>query len=86
MLVFHSNEPGNYSPESQASGILKRCPLCGVLNTHSENVCVCCGWRGVFECSAESVREALFELYAQPDDEELDLATWQALFENEDDF
>lgn len=41
---------------------LKRCPLCGAVNSKQNDVCFLCAWSGQFEHEIEAVEEGLEEL------------------------
>lgn len=41
---------------------LKRCPLCGTINSAGNNDCVTCGWHGQFESDPETIEEGLYEM------------------------
>ena len=71
-------------PKGRSSAYLKRCPLCGTLNTTSKDDCSCCGWRGLFQNDAESVRDALQRIYedAQPQVSNEQNKVWDILRRN----
>ena len=41
---------------------LKRCPLCGTINSSSNGECVTCSWHGSFERDPETIEEGLYEM------------------------
>lgn len=41
---------------------LKRCPLCGTINSSANGECVTCAWRGSFESDPETIEEGLYEM------------------------
>lgn len=41
---------------------LKRCPLCGTINSADNGDCVMCGWHGSFERDPELIEEGLYEM------------------------
>lgn len=41
---------------------LKRCPLCGTINSVDNRDCVMCGWHGSFERDPELIEEGLYEM------------------------
>jgi hypothetical protein len=47
---------------SLAAGHLKRCPLCGALNSLRNRECFVCRWRGEFDLDQESIEAGLADL------------------------
>ena len=41
---------------------LKRCPLCGTINSSGNSECVTCCWHGSFESDPETIEEGLYEM------------------------
>lgn len=41
---------------------LKRCPVCGTINSASNGECVTCSWHGSFECDPETIEDGLYEM------------------------
>jgi len=41
---------------------LKRCPLCGTINSSGNSECVTCCWHGSFENDPETIEEGLYEM------------------------
>lgn len=44
---------------------LKRCPLCGTVNSKSSDECCVCGWHGEFDCDPVSVQAGLAQVLEQ---------------------
>jgi hypothetical protein len=47
---------------SMAAGHLKRCPLCGALNSLRNRECFVCRWQGSFDHDRESIDAGLADL------------------------
>ncbi|MBN9504291.1 MAG: hypothetical protein BGO01_03900 [Armatimonadetes bacterium 55-13] len=45
-----------------AAANLKRCPLCGAVNTQQNHQCFACGWHGKFDQDPAIVQEGLNQL------------------------
>jgi hypothetical protein len=50
------------SPRSMASGHIKRCPLCGALNSLRNQECFVCRWHGSFDHDRGSIDAGLSDL------------------------
>ncbi len=56
--IHHKAEAGRrYALEN-----LKRCPLCGTVNSASNSECMTCRWHGDFDHEPESIQTGLAEL------------------------
>ena len=49
-------------PRSMASGHIKRCPLCGALNSVRNQECFVCRWHGSFDFDRGSIDAGLTDL------------------------
>lgn len=61
MSLFHSYS-GSGQPHRLAADNLKRCPLCGALNSELNSECFVCCWHGTFERDPDVVQAGLTEL------------------------
>lgn len=61
MSLFHS-QPGSGQPHRLVADNLKRCPLCGALNSELNTECFVCSWHGTFERDPDVVQAGLAEL------------------------
>lgn len=55
------NDPNDFCTRFAAES-LKRCPLCGAVNSRSNEDCFLCGWEGRFDYDPASIQDGLNEL------------------------